>query len=75
MSPASRESAPFVRPLAVGLCAGIATGLFFGEGTRVLQPVADGFVRLLQMAVLPYLTVSLVASIGTLQLEHLRRLG
>ena len=75
MRPASRESASFVRPLVVGLCAGIAAGLFFGDSTRVLQPAADGFVRLLQMAVLPYLTVSLVASIGTLQLEHLRRLG
>ena len=75
MTPAPRQSASFVRPLLAGLAAGIATGLFFGEHTRVLQPAADGFVRLLQMAVLPYLTVSLVASIGALQLDQLRRLG
>ena len=69
------ESRSFVQPLVVGLGAGVATGLFFGEWTRVLQPVADGFVKLLQMAVLPYLTVSLVSSIGALRLDDLRRLG
>jgi Na+/H+-dicarboxylate symporter len=75
MTPATRASTSFARPLLAGLGAGVATGLFFGESTRVLQPVADGFVRLLQMAVLPYLTVSLVASIGTLEIEQLRRIG
>jgi Na+/H+-dicarboxylate symporter/ABC-type amino acid transport substrate-binding protein len=64
-----------VRPLVVGLSAGVAAGIFFGEWTRVLQPAADGFVKLLQMAVLPYLTVSLVSSIGALRLDDLRRLG
>jgi Na+/H+-dicarboxylate symporter/ABC-type amino acid transport substrate-binding protein len=69
------DSRSFARPLLAGLGAGVAAGLFFGESTRVLQPAADGFIRLLQMAVLPYMTVSLVAGVGALQLEHLRRLG
>ena len=75
MSGPPRRSSPGAGPLVAGLCAGTVTGLFWGEAARVIQPVADGFVRLLQMAVLPYLTVSLVASIGTLQPAHLRRLG
>ena len=62
-------------PLITGLVAGTATGLFFGEGARVLEPVADGFVKLLQMAVLPYITVSIVGSIGALDVAELRRLG
>ena len=63
-------------PVAFSLAA---TGLFFGEHTRVLQFAADGFVRLLQMAVLPYLTVSIVASIGAMEedgvIEHARAIG
>jgi Na+/H+-dicarboxylate symporter/ABC-type amino acid transport substrate-binding protein len=70
-----RDSRSFVGALIAGLSAGVATGLFFGEWTRVLQPAADGFVRLLQMAVLPYVTVSLVANIGALSLDELRSLG
>jgi Na+/H+-dicarboxylate symporter/ABC-type amino acid transport substrate-binding protein len=69
----ARES--MARALAIGLGAGIATGLFVGEGARALQPVADGFIRLLQMSVLPYLTVSLVAGIGTLPVDRITRLG
>jgi Na+/H+-dicarboxylate symporter len=61
--------------ILLGLIAGTAVGLFLGDGARVFEPVADGFVQLLQMAVLPYLTVSIVASIGSLQLQHLRMLG
>ena len=62
-------------PLVTGLIAGIATGLFFGDGARVLEPVADGFVKLMQMAVLPYITVSIAGSIGALDVAELRRLG
>ena len=70
-----RSQRPFVRRLLLGLAAGVITGLFFGEWTRVLEPMADGFVRLLQMAVLPYVTVSLIASIGSLRLDDIRTLG
>ena len=70
-----RRPRSFARRLLGGLAAGIATGLFFGESTGILEPVADGFVKLLQMAVLPYVTVSLVAGIGGLKREHLRVLG
>ncbi|UCE90702.1 MAG: cation:dicarboxylase symporter family transporter, partial [Pseudomonadota bacterium] len=43
-----------------GLAAGVALGLFVGEYAAVLQPIGDGFVMLLQMAVLPYFFVTLV---------------
>ena len=65
----------FVRQLIVGLAAGIFVGLFLGERARVFSSIADGFVKLLQMAVLPYVTVSIIHSIGSFQVEHLRRLG
>src|SRR5688572_30450481 len=59
----------------VGLVAGIATGLFLGDEARIFATAADAFVKLLQMAVLPYVTVSIVASVGALSVDDLRRLG
>jgi Na+/H+-dicarboxylate symporter/ABC-type amino acid transport substrate-binding protein len=61
--------------ILIGLLSGIAVGLFFGESAAILKWVADGFVRLLQMTVLPYVTVSIISSLGSLQLSEAKRLG
>jgi Na+/H+-dicarboxylate symporter/ABC-type amino acid transport substrate-binding protein len=73
--PPRAAPAPLLSRVVIGLIAGVAVGLFFGERAGVLAAVADGFVKLLQMAVLPYVTVSIIASIGALRLEDLRMLG
>ena len=65
----------FSRQILAGLSLGILTGLFFGERAAALQWVADGFVNLLQMMVLPYITVSIIASLGSLRPAALRTLG
>ena len=65
----------FSRQILIGLCGGILTGLFFGETTSAIAWVADGFVKLLQMMVLPYITVSIIASLGSLAPADLRTLG
>jgi Na+/H+-dicarboxylate symporter len=65
----------FSKQIAIGLVAGIFTGLFFGERAAATQWAAEGFVRLLQMMVLPYITVSIVASLGSLPPAELRTLG
>src|SRR3954468_20032082 len=65
----------FSRQILVGLALGTLTGLFFGEGAAVLKWAADGFVKLLQMMVLPYITVSIIASLGSLRPSELRTLG
>ncbi|MEI6632571.1 MAG: cation:dicarboxylase symporter family transporter [Chlamydiota bacterium] len=49
-----------------GLGAGILCGLFFGDLCRVLEPAGVAFVKLMQMAVIPYVVVSVVAGIGGL---------
>ena len=49
--------------LAIG--AGVLAGLFFGETIRPLGIVASGFIRLLQVNVLPYLLGSLILSLGS----------
>jgi Na+/H+-dicarboxylate symporter/ABC-type amino acid transport substrate-binding protein len=52
--------------ILIGLFLGVGCGLFFGEAMSFLQVVADGFIRLLQMAVLPFITVALIAGLGRL---------
>ena len=64
----------FSRKILLGLVLGVATGLFLGDRAAPLRYLADGFIRLLQMTVLPYVTVSLVAGIGGLDAPTARRL-
>ena len=65
----------FTHKILAGLGAGVAVGLFFGESAAILKVAADGFVKLLQMTVLPYVTVSIVTSLGSLNYEQARTLG
>ena len=65
----------FSRQILAGAAAGIATGLFLGEHVAPLGVVAQGFVRLLQMTVLPYVTVSIILSLGSLDPAEAKRLG
>ena len=61
--------------ILTGLALGIATGLFLGERAAWLQPVADGYVKLLQMTVLPVITVSIVSGLGGLTYAQARALA
>ena len=45
-----------------GLVLGIASGLFFGERIAGVQPLGSIFIGLLQMTVIPYIVVSLIAA-------------
>ena len=64
----------FSKKILVGLLTGIATGIVLGDFVAPLTLVADGF-RLLQMTVLPYVTVSIVLSVGSLDVAQAKRLG
>ena len=65
----------FSGKVMTGLVGGVTTGLFLGELVAPIKIVADGFVKLLQMTVLPYVTISIITSVGTLTHEQARRLG
>jgi len=58
-----------------GLAAGLLTGLFFGEIVADLKVFGDIFVKLLQITVLPYIIVSLIAGFGRMDLDQARRLA
>jgi Na+/H+-dicarboxylate symporter len=46
-----------------------------GELVAPLHVVADGFVKLVQMTVLPYVTISIIVSLGSLNMQQARLLG
>jgi len=54
------------RRILIGLGLGLLVGLVLGERAVILRFAADGYLRLLQMTVLPYVMVSLVSGIGSL---------
>ncbi len=61
--------------IGVGLLLGILCGVLFGEYCAALQIVGQAYVGLLQMTVLPYLTISLIAKTGRLDLHQARKMG
>ena len=61
--------------IIIGLALGIGVGLFLGDLAEVLQPVADIYIRLVQMTVLPYLVITLVVSLGGLDAQRARQLA
>lgn len=61
--------------ILVGLLVGVATGLFFGELVADLKLVGDVFVKLLQITVLPYIIVSLIAGFGRMEMQQAKQLA
>ena len=61
--------------ILVGLALGVFVGLFFGEAAAVLQPLADIYIRLMQMTVLPYLVLTLIVGLGRMEPGAARRLA
>jgi Na+/H+-dicarboxylate symporter/ABC-type amino acid transport substrate-binding protein len=57
------------RRILIGLILGVLTGLFLGEYAGNLAIIGQGYVALLQMSILPYMTVSLIGGIGQLSYE------
>jgi Na+/H+-dicarboxylate symporter/ABC-type amino acid transport substrate-binding protein len=53
--------------ILAGFILGIATGLFFGDLTSVMQPVSDAFIKIWQITILPTVAISLIVGIGSLK--------
>ena len=69
----TRPRLGLTRQILIGLLAGIAVGIFFGEYCAVFKAVGQAFIGLLQMTVLPYITIALIANIGRLSVASSRR--
>ncbi len=53
----------------IGLGAGIATGIFFGDMAAPISVVGRAFILLLQITVLPFMVVALVSGLGQLSVK------
>ena len=58
--------------ILLSLILGVVVGLFFGEMVRPLNFIGKAFIKLLQMAVLPYIVVSLIHGLGSLSKSDAR---
>jgi Na+/H+-dicarboxylate symporter len=59
----------------LSLLLGIATGIFFGEMVAWLQVVGDIFIKLLQVTVIPFISISLITGIGSQKLEDVKAIA
>ena len=74
------EHTPPVKPrrmslaakIIIGLVLGLVCGLFFGEKIAWLKVVGGIFIKVLQIAVIPYISLSLITGIGRLGLEEVK---
>ena len=64
-----RKGLSLASQILIGLVLGVMTGLFFGDEVGALAIVGRGYVGLLQMTILPYMVVSLIAGIGSLSYD------
>ncbi len=60
--------------ILIGLGAGVLVGLFLGEKAEFFTTIGDAFIGLLQMTVMPYIIVSLIASLGKISLSEWKKL-
>lgn len=65
-SPATGARLSLSALIFIGLGAGLAAGLFFGEMVAFLNTLGKAWIRLLQMTVLPYVILSLISGLARL---------
>ena len=63
------------KQIIVAIVLGLAAGFFFGDGCAMLAPFATAYINIMQVMVIPYMVISLVAGIGSLTNEQLRSIG
>ena len=61
--------------MILALILGILTGLFFGEPAGNLDIIGKGYVRLLQMTVIPYILVATIGGLGSLDAGIAKQIG
>ena len=59
----------------ISLALGIAVGVFFGEMAGWMEIVGEVFIKLLQVTVIPFISLSLITGLGGLKYETVKRLA
>ncbi|HBM17491.1 MAG TPA: hypothetical protein DD381_14275 [Lentisphaeria bacterium] len=65
----------FGQKLLVSTLLGLFFGLFFGHRCSVLEPLNQLFVRLFQIAIIPYLIFTIIQSVGSIHSSHAKNIG
>jgi Na+/H+-dicarboxylate symporter/ABC-type amino acid transport substrate-binding protein len=60
------------RQILLSLVFGVACGVFFGEMVGWLNVIGDIFIKLLQITVIPYISLSLITGIGGLRYNEVK---
>ena len=60
------------KQILLSLVLGVACGVFFGEMVGWLNVVGDIFIKLLQITVIPYISLSLITGIGGLRYNEVK---
>ncbi|HEX8030610.1 MAG TPA: cation:dicarboxylase symporter family transporter [Vicinamibacterales bacterium] len=63
------------RRIAIAVAGGSMLGLFAGDRVAPLNYVGNAYINLLQMTVLPYVTMSIISGLGALDPVQARTLG
>ena len=61
--------------ILLGIGLGLFVGLFFGEPAGALGLIGEIYIKLLQMTVLPFIVLSLIANIGRFSLSESAKLA
>ena len=75
MSTEQKKGMSSTTKILLGIGLGLFVGLFFGEPAGALGVVGEVYVKLLQMTVLPFIVLSLVANIGRFSLSESAQLA
>ena len=61
--------------ILIGMGLGILAGIFFGEYATAVKFIGDAFIKLLQMTILPYVVVTIIAGFGTLSAASAKKMA
>ncbi len=67
-----RKRMSLAAQIIVGLVLGLICGIFFGEKVAWMKLIGGLFIKLLQIAVIPYISLSLITGIGRMSLAEVK---
>jgi Na+/H+-dicarboxylate symporter len=70
--PSDKKRLGLAEQTMIGFALGAGVGVFLGEYAGPLGLIGDVWIRLLQMAILPYIVLSLISAIGGLTYSDAR---
>jgi proton glutamate symport protein len=70
-----RPRLSFSTQVVLGLVLGLGVGVCVGDKATWLQGMGKAFILLLQMTVLPYITLSLITGLGRLRYQDVKMLA